>query len=161
VNRYPDGCAAGTEADPVRTAAAIYKFGQATEQPPSGGGHNGAASVSFIQSKQQDTWIHVTSTTFTANGDIDTDTADSNLSLDLTKNIPDPRSSLCMVASSGADGTPLQAADFIDASTGKFSEDIFNSKINDAVVRIFRRATSTDNGPWTFTYSSYCQSRGD
>ncbi|MFR0590483.1 hypothetical protein ACLUWA_02395 [Bifidobacterium thermophilum] len=161
VNRYPDGRTAGTEADPVRTAAAIYKFGQATEKPNNGnGGHNGAASVSFVQSKQMDKWVRVTGTTFTANGDIDTVTADDNYS-DLTKNIPDPRSSLCMVASNGKDGTPLQAADFIDASTGKFSEDIFNSRINNAVVRIFRRATSTDNGPWTFKYSSYCQSHGD
>lgn len=161
VDRYPDGRTAGTESKPVRSVAAIYKFGQATGQHAySTGGHNGAASASFVESKQKDRWMHVTGTTFTANGDIDTVTADDNSS-DQSNTIPDPRSSLCMVASSGANGIPLTAADFNDAATGEFSENVFNSKINNAVVRLFRRATSTDNGPWTFKYSSYCQSHGD
>lgn len=163
VNRYPDGRTSGTEADPVRAAAAKYKFGQAIEKSNAlGGGHNGAASVSFIQSKQQDTWVHVTSTTFTANHDLDTVTADDNLDLDRSKTIPDPRSSLCMVASNGSDGTPLKESDFIDVNTGKYSDDIFNSKIKNAVIRLFRRATSTDNAPsWTFKYSAYCQAHGE
>lgn len=157
VNRYPDGRTSGTEADPVRTAAAKYKFG--LEQH--GAGHNGAASVSFIESKQRDTWVHVKSATFTANHDLDTVTADNNLYLDMSKAIPDPRSSLCMVASNGFDGTPLKESDFIDPDTGKYSDDIFNKKIENAVIRLFRRATSTDNGPWTFKYSAYCQAHGE
>ncbi|MFR0619154.1 hypothetical protein ACLUWU_03280 [Bifidobacterium thermophilum] len=160
VNRYPDGRTSGTETDPVRTAAAKYKFGQATEKTQiHGTGHNGAASVSFVQSKQNDRWVHVTSATFTANNDLDTVTADSDWSM--TKTIPDPRSSLCMVASNGSDGTPLKESDFIDANTGKYSDDIFNAKIKNAVMRLFRRATSTDNGPFTFKYSSYCQAHGE
>lgn len=160
VNRYPDGRTSGTETDPVRTAAAKYKFGQATEKTQiHGTGHNGAASVSFVQSKQNDRWVHVTSATFTANNDLDTVTAGSDWSM--TKTIPDPRSSLCMVASNGSDGTPLKESDFIDANTGKYSDDIFNAKIKNAVMRLFRRATSTDNGPFTFKYSSYCQAHGE
>lgn len=162
VNRYPDGRTSGTETDPVRAAAAKYKFGQAVEKPQDRGtSHNGAASVSFIQSKQLDTWVHVTGATFTANNDLDTVTADSSMYLDMSKTIPDPRSSLCMVASNGSDGTPLKESDFIDANTGKYSDDIFNTKIKNAVIRLFRRATSTDNGPWTFKYSSYCQAHGE
>ena len=152
VNRYPDGRTAGTEADPVRTAAAIYKFGQSTEIPPGGGGGGGGSPMRSVPMEDNDApWILVESTTTDSNGDLDTITAIDSIDEShgntawwkgYEKLVPDPRNSLCFVATTDSDGN-------IDPTK--------NAVVNSA-VRLFRKAVQT--GDKTLQYSDYCKKHG-
>lgn len=165
VNRYPDGRTAGTEADPVRTAAAIYKFGQSSEIPLGGGGGGGGGSPmrNVPMEDEGAPWIYVASKTTDANGDLDTITAMNDIDeshgndynaingnyIDGRKveagydqTVPDPRDSLCFVATTDTDGN-------IDPS---------KSAVEGSAIRLFRQAVQT--GTRTLKYSEYCKKNG-
>lgn len=164
VNRYPDGRTAGTEADPVRTAAAIYKFGQSSEIPLGGGGGGGGSPMRNVPMEDEGApWIYVASKTTDANGDLDTITAMNDIDeshgndynaingnyidgrqveAGYDQTVPDPRDSLCFVATTDTDGN-------IDPS---------KSAVEGSAIRLFRQAVQT--GTRTLKYSEYCKKNG-
>lgn len=150
VNRYPDGRTSGTETDPVRTAAAKYKFGQSQETGGGGGGGDGSPMYN-MPLEDGTPWIFVESTTADSNEDLDTLTA--MYSIDekrgnsyggdwLEKLVPDPRNSLCFVATTDSEGN-------IDPT---------KSAVVNSAVRLFRKAVQT--GDKTIQYSEYCKKHG-
>ncbi|MGO5433978.1 hypothetical protein [Bifidobacterium thermophilum] len=142
VDRFPDGRSAGTEADPVRTVAAIYKFGQL------GSGTTGTPMRNKPMEDTDSPWIIVSGYTTDANGDLDTVTTVNNPMGNLNGNylkkaVPDPRNDLCFVATTDGDGNinPSKPA-----------------KENSA-VRVFRKARQII-GTNTYEYSEYCKANG-
>ena len=152
VNRYPDGRTAGTEADPVRTAAAMYKFGQAKENIRRGNAVVGSPMRSIPMEDEGAPWILVESTTTDSNGDLDTITTKERIDEShgnwdylwegYEKAVPDPRNSLCFVATTDSDGN-------IDPN---------KSAGENSAVRLFRAAVQT--GDKTLQYSEYCKKSG-
>lgn len=151
VNRYPDGRTSGTEADPVRTAAAKYKFGQSQENGGGGGGGGGSPMRNMPMEDDSAPWILVESTTTDSNGDLDTLTAidsidashgNTNWWKGYEKLVPDPRNSLCFVATTDSEGN-------IDPT---------KSAVVNSAVRLFRKAVQT--GDKTLQYSDYCKQHG-
>ncbi len=149
VNRYPDGRAAGTENDPVRTAAALYKFGQAKENPGGDGG-GGSPMRNKPMEDNGSPWIVVSSYKRDANGDLDEIVSENNVNDNgllwgdhLKKAVPDPRNDLCFVATTDAKGN-------IDPN---------KSAIDGSAVRVFRKAVQVGSTN-TFKYSDYCKKNG-
>lgn len=150
VNRYPDGRTSGTETDPVRTAAAKYKFGQSTVNPSL---PNLTSPMRSIPMEDEGApWILVESTTVDSNNDLDTITTKESIDEShgnwnylwegYEKAVPDPRNSLCFVATTDSDGN-------IDPTK--------KAGVNSA-VRLFRAAVQT--GTNTLQYSEYCKQHG-
>lgn len=152
VNRYPDGRTSGTEADPVRTAAAKYQFGQSQEFGGGGGsGGDGSPMRNMPMEDGSAPWILVESTTTDSNGDLDTLTAIDSIDVShgntnwwkgYEKLVPDPRNSLCFVATTDSEGN-------IDPT---------KSAVVNSAVRLFRKAVQT--GDKTLQYSDYCKKHG-
>ncbi|KFJ00189.1 hypothetical protein BPORC_0962 [Bifidobacterium porcinum] len=140
VNRYPDGRTAGTEADPVRTAAAIYKF----EATP----HSKTSAAFHAVSPTDSGWVVVTSTTKDANGDIETITTKGGPNEWLYKEnlqyaTDDPRNSICMVAATDLNGN-------VDSS---------KMPVEGSPIRMFKMYTSSGNHT-VYTASEYCKPNG-
>ncbi|MFR0569662.1 hypothetical protein ACLUXI_06675 [Bifidobacterium apri] len=142
VDRFPEGRTAGTEADPVRTVAAIYKFGQL------GAGTTGSPMRNKPMEEYDSPWIIVSDYTTDANGDFDTiTTVDDPMGKlwgnYLKKAVPDPRNDLCFVATTDEVGN-------IDPTK--------SAKENSA-VRVFRKALQI-SGTNKYKYSEYCKENG-
>lgn len=142
VNRYPDGRTAGTEADPVRTAAAIYKFEMTPPSTPK-------TSAAFHAVSPTDSgWVVVTSTTKDANGDIETITTKGGpnewlYNENLQYATDDPRNSICMVAATDLNGN-------VDSS---------KMPVEGSPIRMFKMYTSSGNHT-VYTASEYCKPNG-
>ncbi len=153
VNRYPDGRTSGTEADPVRTAAAKYKFGQSVELPPPPSGQNAGAAFHAL-SPTQSAWVVVDSMTKDANGDVETIATKGGpgewLYNDKNNNVnylqyatDDPRNSICMVAATDLQGN-------VDST---------KMPVEGSPIRLFKMYTSSGNHT-VYTASEYCKPNG-
>ena len=150
VNRSPDGRTSGTEPDPVRTAAAKYKFGQSQAGPDNGGG--GSPMRNKPMEDYSSPWIIVSSYTSDENGDLEEVVAVNNVDDNhllyenyLKKAVPDPRNDLCYVATTDTTGN-------IDPT---------KSAIVGSAVRVFRKAVQKPGTTNTYVYSEYCKKHGE